>query len=351
MASTSSSCPDAMQLRKEESSVPMDDIPIAEMKKLEVPGMFFRMGRCDIKMNQRQQQQQQHSESSIPADFPNDAEMVTKMNPELYKAVKGGKIEYIQESAGDVERSILLETSPKLNTILHVAASSGHDQLLELEDSTVGQLWKQNKEGNTPLHLALINKYRKVALKTKYRYHELASFLVEKDPKVSTYFRINKEGKSPLYLAAEAGDAELVNLMIKKGNSEMEMLPGDGKSIVHAAIYVAFTTMKRDVLDTVLRNLPDLIKAKDDKGMTPLSYAASIGYLDGVQCLLDKSSDCAYKIDNEVFFPIHTASRKGHIQVIEFFLKEYPDLSELLNIGKGQNILHVAAMSGKAKVW
>ncbi len=84
--------------------------------------------------------------------------------------------------------------------------------------------------------------------------------------------------------------------------------------------------------------------------MTPLSHAASIGYLDGVQCLLDKSSDCAYEIDNEGFFPIHTASRKGHIQVIEFFLKEYPDLSELLSIGKGENILHVAAMSGKAKV-
>ena len=327
--------------------MPMDDIPIAEMKKLEVPRMVLKMGRCDIKMNQRQQQQQQqprelflpadspidvgmvtkmnpndgdpfekldtaenggdlgesgipdspsvmermadlpelmmdrcdivmeirkqqqHSEPSIPADFPNDAEMVKKMNPELYKAIKDGKIEYIQESTGDVERSILLETSPKLNTILHVATSSGHDQLvqkildiewcrklvtatnstgdlalhvaanaghlsivkllvsteqLEWEDSTVGQLREENKDGNTPLHLALINKYQKVAFKTKYRYHELASFLVEKDPVVS-YFGINKEMKSPLYLAAEAGDAELVNLMIKKGNFEMEMPP------------------------------------------------------------------------------------------------------------------------------
>ena len=276
--------------------MPMDDIPIAEMKKLEGPGMFKKhIITSDIEMNQSQQPH----ELFLPSNFPNGAERVEKMNPELYKAVKGGEIAFIQESAGDVERPSLLEKSPKLNTILHFAASSGNDQLvqkilgiercrklvketnstddlalhvaanaghlpivqcllssskqLELEDSTVGQLWENNKEGNTPLHLALINKYEKVDLKTKYRYHELASFLVEKDPKVSTYFRINKEGKSPLYLAAEAGDAELVNLMIiKKGNSKMEMLPGDGKSIVHAAIYGAFTTKKKGNFPTLL---------------------------------------------------------------------------------------------------
>ncbi|KAK7815953.1 protein accelerated cell death 6 [Quercus suber] len=94
-----------------------------------------------------------------------------------------------------------------------------------------------------------------------------------------------------------------------------------GKAIVHAAIYGAFTT----------KNL------------------ASIGYLDGVQYLLRKSPDCAYKSDQDGFFPVHTASRKGHVQVIEFFLKQYPHLSELLNL-EGQNILHVAVLSGKAKM-
>jgi ankyrin repeat protein len=344
---TQHSSPDAMRLRKEGSSVSMDNIPITEMKKQEsemerdgapleksdidenggdlgesgiadspsvmapkmerkpdlsdfksgmvgdsltessvdLSRLKRRMVRTSVKM--RLLTPQPPSVSSMPADFPIDAEMVTKMNPELYKAVKGGKIAYIQESAGDVERSRLdlLETTPKLNTILHVAASSGHDQLvqkildiercrklvkatnstgdlalhvaanaghlsivkllvsqLKLEDSTVGQLGEKSKEGNTPLHLALINKYQKVALKTKY--HELASFLVDTDPKVSC-FRINQERKSPLYLAAEAGDAELVNLMIKKGNPENEMLPVDGKSIVHAAIYGAFTTKNR----------------------------------------------------------------------------------------------------------
>ena len=83
--------------------------------------------------------------------------------------------------------------------------------------------------------------------------------------------------------------------------------------------------------------------------MTPLSYASSIGYCDGVRYLFRESPDCAYKSDEDGFFPIHIASKKGHVKVVEFFLKQYPDMSELLN-REGQNILHVAALSGKAKM-
>ena len=99
-----------------------------------------------------------------------------------------------------------------------------------------------------------------------------------------------------------------------------------------------------------MRKLPnDFIKARDDKGITPLYYAASIGYLDGVRYLLQKSSDCAYVSDQDGYFPVHIASKKGHVPVIQVFLEEYPDSSELLN-GEGQNILHVAARNGKSNV-
>ena len=100
-----------------------------------------------------------------------------------------------------------------------------------------------------------------------------------------------------------------------------------------------------------MRKHPNLIKERDtdNEGMSPLSYAASIGYLDGVRYLLTKSTDCNYESDRNGFFPIHTASSKGHIEVIQAFLQQCPDSIELLN-DQGQNILHVAAMSGKAKV-
>ena len=103
------------------------------------------------------------------------------------------------------------------------------------------------------------------------------------------------------------------------------------------------------VLESVLSKYPELIKEKDSKGMTPLSYAASIGYLEGVRYVLNKSTYCKYESDQNGYFPIHTASSKGHIKVIQEFLPRCPDSVELLN-HQGRNILHVAAMNGKAKV-
>ena len=103
------------------------------------------------------------------------------------------------------------------------------------------------------------------------------------------------------------------------------------------------------VLESVLSRHPELIKEKDSKGMTPLSYAASIGYLEGVRYVLNKSTYCIYESDQNGYFPIHTASSKGHIKVIQEFLQRCPDSVELLN-HQGRNILHVAAMNGKAKV-
>lgn len=206
--------------------------------------------------------------------------MATNMNPGLYKALKNGDITFIQKRARDIECSLLLDRSPNSNTILHVAASSGHyhlvkeilsiqqcQQLVTAKNSTgnlalhvaasagnlsivrllvssyhyqqlkSGPLRETNKEGNTPLHMALINKYQdEMAVKTKY--NEVAKFLVNTaDPEVSYYPNI--EGKSPLYMAAEAGDAELVNIMKIKATHHPDV---NGKSIVQAAIYGAFTT-------------------------------------------------------------------------------------------------------------
>ena len=104
-----------------------------------------------------------------------------------------------------------------------------------------------------------------------------------------------------------------------------------------------------DVLDSVMSENPHRIKDRDSKGMTPLSYAASIGYLEGVRYLLVKCADYTYESDRNGFFPIHTASGTGHIEIVQEFIQRCPDSVELLN-HQDQNILQVAAMSGKAKV-
>ena len=184
-----------------------------------------------------------------------------------------GTLDFIKNlKAADLERPVAYQKTPQLNTVLHIAASLGHSQLVEAMLENDCDFWEdqnsagdlafhvaascghlstlkklpcvsdseyldiRNNEGNTPLHLALINKYREVDLVLKTKYSEIADFLVETNPIVS--YCPNEEHKSPLYMAAEAGDAEMVKLMIEKVNGinlGRDRFP-EVKSIAHAAI-------------------------------------------------------------------------------------------------------------------
>ena len=72
----------------------------------------------------------------------------------------------------------------------------------------------KNEEGDTPLHLALIKKYEEEDSNLKTNYHEVAKFLIEKDPDACT--DLNEANKDPLDLAIKAQDKELQQPMSSK---------------------------------------------------------------------------------------------------------------------------------------
>lgn len=185
-----------------------------------------------------------------------------EMDSELYNAVKDGDIAFIRERAQDINySSFLFGTRPNLDTILHVAASSGNEEvvkviivwclkLLMAKNSTgdlalhvavraghlpivkilvlffqqleygcsseIQPLQLENNEGHGPLHLALINKYQEVDLEMKTKYNEVATFLIETDPKMFLYSCWDNELKCPLAIAARANDTELKMLIANK---------------------------------------------------------------------------------------------------------------------------------------
>ncbi|KAJ6421974.1 hypothetical protein OIU84_027001 [Salix udensis] len=55
------------------------------------------------------------------------------------------------------------------------------------------------------------------------------------------------------------------------------------------------------------------------------------------------------KKNNEGNMPIHVASKKGHVDVVDAYISEWSDPTEFLNT-KRQNILHVAAEKGRHQV-
>ncbi|KAI8010158.1 Protein ACCELERATED CELL DEATH 6 [Camellia lanceoleosa] len=235
---------------------------------------------------------------------------------------------------------------------LHLAAAGGHLYIVQslititgghlsgretgAEQDILDVIKGQNKQGNTPLHMAV-----------KDHQYEVALFLFKRPGSQITSCVPNLEKKSPLYMAAEAGHEELFELMMQfvASNVDAQNMLKDGQPLLQVAI----TTRNKVILETTLKYVSSLIDAPDRRGRKPLSYAASIGYVDGVCYILDTFVDYTYKRDGDGSYPIHEASSQGHIEVVKEFLRRFPDSRELLN-KKGQNILHIAAKSGKANI-
>ncbi|KAJ6724682.1 ANKYRIN REPEAT PROTEIN-LIKE [Salix viminalis] len=231
--------------------------------------------------------------------------------------------------------SLITTTNSQQDTVLHLAAREGMacTAIKDLVKSEPSLTRKTNTKGNTPLHDAVIKGNK-----------EFAVFLASKDPVVAYYN--NKNGRSPLYLAVENGNKNgILDDLLKSIKREDGDAPPKGKSPVHAAIE------QRDIgiLKKIGEAMPELLRLTDEEMGNSLHYASSIGFLEGVQFLLDKFHNGAYGRNPEGNYPIHLACKSHSVRVVKEYLKEFPYPKEFLN-KKGQNILHVAAESGKGNV-
>ncbi|KAK2651087.1 hypothetical protein Ddye_018576 [Dipteronia dyeriana] len=283
---------------------------------------------------------------------------------------------------------IFSKVTPAGNSLLHVASSSGHEEMTRLIARNFPFLiTKQNNEGNTALHLAVrahklntvkilvdlskrnpnISTDTLLTLKNKaeentalhealFALHaskknvnilvDMACYLVLNDPNVTCL--ANKAGKSPLCMAVESGNEEILQYILNalpyQGDGLLQRL--QGKSPVHVAIEQG----QLDMLKVIKERKAELILlSRDEKGNTPLHFAAYMGCIEEVRYLLEIKSDWAFERNTKGFYPLHLACENGHIKVIKELLRKWPDPTELL-CNKGQNILHVAAKSGKDNV-
>ncbi|CAK7349820.1 unnamed protein product [Dovyalis caffra] len=239
--------------------------------------------------------------------------------------------------------SLITSQNSQEDTFLHVAAREGRvsptaKSLVQLNPSLMK---KTNKKGNTPLHDAVIMGHKEVVV-----------WLVNKEPDVAYYN--NNTGQSPLYLAVENSKENgildvLLNteasMPIKREDGESLGTLPDGKSPVHAAIVQRSIV----ILKKIESAKPELFRLQDKELGNSLHYASSIGFLEGVQFLLQKFCGSANEVNQEGNYPIHLACKNDSVDILKEFLKIFPYPKEFLN-KKGQNILHVAAENGQGNL-
>ncbi|KAJ6761964.1 MOLTING PROTEIN MLT-4 [Salix koriyanagi] len=230
------------------------------------------------------------------------------------------------------------------DTALHVAAGAGQlDTTKVLINKAKGHgeatdfyniLEVKNDRGNTALHEAVINGH-----------HAVASFLVSECSELC-YATENNDHESPLYHAVENSDEEMLSILMLAIPHDVDLLKNlKGKSPVHAAVQ----GRKREILERIAKEKPDLLRQKDEQGENPLHCAAFLGYVWETQFLLKVYRDGAIQKNNEGNMPIHVASKKGRVGVVDAYISEWSDPTEFLNT-KRQNILHVAAEKGRHQV-
>ncbi|KAJ6291404.1 hypothetical protein OIU76_023471 [Salix suchowensis] len=244
-------------------------------------------------------------------------------------------------SSMELSSIIYTQGSPSGNSLLHVSASHGAKdpeldswkQLQVLINKAKGHgeatdfyniLEVKNDRGNTALHEAVI-----------HRHHAVARFLVSEC--LELCYTENKDHESPLYHAVENSDKEMLSILMRAiPHHDVDLLKNlKGKSPVHAAVQ----GRKREILERIAKEKPDLLRQKDEQGENPLHCAAFLGYVWETQFLLKVYRDGAIQKNNEGNMPIHVASKKGHVGVVGAYISEWSDPTEFLN-KKRQNILH-----------
>jgi len=103
------------------------------------------------------------------------------------------------------------------------------------------------------------------------------------------------------------------------------------------------------ILEKIVNEKKEWIHVKDDIGRNALHYAASTGYLYGVEYLLQHCHTCNMEKDNDGFFPLHLASAFGHTKVLKKLLENCPNPREIVD-NKGRNIVHISTIMGQFNV-
>ena len=154
--------------------------------------------------------------------------------------------------------------------------------------------------------------------------------------------RVDSDGRTALHRAAAAGDVSLVEDLVGAGASTDTKDDGGWRPL-HSAASAGRTDVVAFLIGP-LGGYPQIDAAVHGSGSTPLIFAASKGYPEIVQMLVDASADVRAR-DGSKAMALHRAAGRGHCQVLEILIKALRKQPGSLDErdALGQSALHVAA--------
>ena len=97
-------------------------------------------------------------------------------------------------------------------------------------------------------------------------------------------------------------------------------------------VHEAVKSGHHSTVQLLLRLQPSTLDIKDSRGRTPLSFAASNGYVDIAKTLLMAGADYAI-CDNHGDYPMHRAAENGNTDMLQLLMDHLADIQVVNNSG------------------
>ncbi|XP_014204837.1 ankyrin repeat domain-containing protein 16-like [Copidosoma floridanum] len=125
----------------------------------------------------------------------------------------------------------------------------------------------------------------------------------------------NKDGWTPLLLASRTGEPRIVQLLIDFSPECVDDRSNNKRSALHIAAFHAH----RDVVDLLLKAMPELLEARDSAGCTPLLESVKSKDPGITRHLIEQGANVE-ALDNIGQNLVHVAASVGNVTVIRYAL-------------------------------
>lgn len=232
----------------------------------------------------------------------------------FFEKAKNGQLEL--EDA-EVNNYLLQIRDENGNTLLHIAAKNGHNEIVKKLLKIGFKINAINYAQETPLHLAVRNAQE-----------EMVQLLV--DNKANIYAQ-DKNKNFPVNKAIELKKKQIAQILINNTNT-VNYINANKNTPLHYAVHFAIESGDNDIISLLLNRGAD-INYKNKNGKTPLHLAITRGDNNIISLLLDRGADLNIQ-DEHGNTPLHLALTIPNADMAQLLINRGANLDILNKAGQ-----------------
>ncbi|XP_073019564.1 ankyrin repeat-containing protein ITN1 [Primulina eburnea] len=230
-------------------------------------------------------------------------QILDDINSQMVRTLSGADFDV---EVAEIRASVVNEVNELGETVLFTAADKGHINVVKelLKFSNKETLTKKNRSLFDPLHIA-----------ASQGHHEIVQVLLDHDP--SLIKTIGPANATPLVTAASRGHTAVVNELLSKDCGLLEISRSNGKNALHFAARPGHV----DIVKALLEKDSQLARRTDKKGQTALHMAVKGVSCEVVKLLLDADAAIVMLPDKSGNTALHVATRKKRPKIVNELLR------------------------------